>query len=60
MSITLQFIDAEWNLHNVPIAFANIIGPHTAEAVGHLIADKLSLFLGMSLSPFPDILMINS
>lgn len=47
MSITLQFIDAEWNLYNVPIAFTDITGPHTAEAVGHLIANKLSPFLGM-------------
>jgi hypothetical protein len=44
VGITFQFIDGEWTLHNLPIAFCPVVGPHTAEAVGNLIADQLGNF----------------
>ena len=31
-------------MHNLPIAFCPVVGPHTAEAVGSLIADQLGNF----------------
>ncbi len=43
----MQSIDDDWHLHNLPIAFAPITGPHTAEAVGTLVASLLTPFLGM-------------
>lgn len=43
----MQSIDDDWNLHNLPVAFAPITGPHTAEAVGTLVASLLAPFLGM-------------
>jgi hypothetical protein len=43
----MQSIDDDWNLHNLPVAFAPITGPHTAEAVGTLVASLLTPFLGM-------------
>ncbi len=43
----MQSIDDDWHLHNLPIAFALITGPHTAEAVGTLVASLLTPFLGM-------------
>jgi hypothetical protein len=43
----MQSIDNDWNLHNLPVAFAPITGPHTAEAVGTLVASLLTPFLGM-------------
>ena len=42
----MQSIDDDWNLHNLPVAFAPITGPHTAEAVGTLVASLLAPFLG--------------
>lgn len=47
MGVTMQSIDDDWSLHNLPIAFAPITGPHTAEAVGTLVASLLTPFLGM-------------
>lgn len=46
MAITVQFIDEDWKLLNIPVAFVNITGPHTAKAIGEVVADKLSYFLG--------------
>jgi hypothetical protein len=46
VAITVQFIDEDWKLHNIPVAFVNITGPHTAKAIGEIVADKLSYFLG--------------
>lgn len=50
VAITLQYIDNDWKLRNVPIAFTSINGPHTAKAVGEIVADKLSSVLGMNIS----------
>lgn len=46
VAITVQFIDNDWKLRNIPVAFAHITGPHTAKAIGEIVADKLSFFLG--------------
>ena len=43
----MQGIDSNWNLWNLPVAFAPIHGAHTAEAVGKLIAGALTPFLGI-------------
>ena len=48
MAVTLQGIDSNWTLFNLPIAFTPIYGPHTAEAVGKLIASALTPFLGIA------------
>jgi hypothetical protein len=42
LSITIHFINEDWNLISFPIAFRKVVGPHTAEAaVGNLVADLL-------------------
>jgi hypothetical protein len=46
VAITVQFIDEDWKLRNIPVAFVNVTGPHTAKAIGEIVADKLSYFLG--------------
>jgi hypothetical protein len=51
ISITIHFIDDEWNLIYFPIAFQKIVGPHTAEAIGNLVADLLKPLLDNN-SPF--------
>jgi hypothetical protein len=48
VAVTLQGIDSNWALFNLPVAFTPIQGPHTAEAVGNLIANALSPFLGIT------------
>lgn len=47
VGVTMQSIDRDWKLCNLPVAFAPITGPHTAEAVGTMIASLLTPFLGM-------------
>lgn len=50
IAITLQFIDNEWRLWNIPLAFTEVVGPHTKEAIGSLIAQVLSFYLGFILN----------
>jgi hypothetical protein len=50
IAITLQFIDNEWRLWNIPLAFTEVVGPHTKEAIGSLIAQVLSFYLGVNLN----------
>lgn len=47
MGITLQFVSDDWKLMNLPVAFTLVTGSHTAEALGGLVADTLSNFLGL-------------
>jgi hypothetical protein len=42
----MQGIDSSWTLFNLPVAFTPVTGPHTAEAVGKLIASAVTPFLG--------------
>ena len=46
LSITIHFINSDWKLISYPVAFAKVVGPHTAEAIGHLVGDLLSPYLG--------------
>jgi hypothetical protein len=52
VAISLHFIDESWILRSPLIAFKQIIGPHTADAVGSLCADVLKDFLGDGVTPF--------
>ncbi len=47
VAVTVQFIDPLWKLHNVPVGFVQIVGPHTNEAVGRMIHEILQPFLGV-------------
>jgi hypothetical protein len=47
VAVTVQFIDSLWKLHNVPVGFVQIVGPHTNEAVGRMIHEILQPFLGV-------------
>jgi hypothetical protein len=49
LGVTLQIVNEDWSLWNLPIAFVPVLGSHTAEAVGNLIADVVAPFLGTSL-----------
>lgn len=54
---TLQFIDKEWKLWNLPIGFKQILGSHTAMAVGKQVAEMIRPFIGLLLSSvFPGFL----
>ena len=46
VGVTIQFVDANWKLWNVPVGFEQIIGTHSNEAVGNLITQILKPFLG--------------
>jgi hypothetical protein len=46
VGITAQFVDSQWVLHNLPVGFVQIIGPHTNQLVGKLIHETLQPFLG--------------
>jgi hypothetical protein len=52
VAVTIQFIDGNWSLCNVPVGFRQILGRHSAEAVGNLVADIISPFLGEHKFPF--------
>jgi len=56
LAVTLQIVDEDWHLWNLPIAFVPIFGPHTAEAVGNLIGDVLIPFLGKGFKPFAGVI----
>jgi len=56
VGITLQFIDDEWKLWNIPLGFPQIIGRHTAVAVGSVIADVLQFYLGEGCTPFAGVI----
>jgi len=51
VAVTVQFIDPLWKLHNVPVGFVQIVGPHTNEAVGRMIHEILQPFLGPGVKP---------
>lgn len=44
--MTLQAIDDNWKLWNLPVAFKLIEGPHTAEAIGALVGELIQPYLG--------------
>jgi hypothetical protein len=44
--VTLQAIDDNWKLWNLPVAFKLIEGPHTAEAIGALVGELIQPYLG--------------
>ena len=46
VAVTVHYINDEWKLQNFPIGFKMIVGPHTNEAVGALVAEVLKPFLG--------------
>jgi hypothetical protein len=52
VSVTVHFINDDWKLINFPIAFHKIVGSHTAEAIGYLVGDLLSSYLGKGAFPF--------
>jgi len=56
VAVTLQGIDSNWNLFNLPIAFMPIYGSHTAESVGKLIANVLTPFLGPTFKPYAGVI----
>ena len=45
LAITVQYI-YDWELFHFPIAFSHVIGAHTAQAIGHKVADLIVPFLG--------------
>ena len=47
MAVTLHFITENWEYNQYPIGFRQIIGQHTALAVGNFVANVLLPFLGM-------------
>lgn len=46
LGVTLQIVNEDWSLWNLPIGFVPVLGSHTAEAVGNLIAEVVAPFLG--------------
>lgn len=52
----MQFVNEDWSLWNLPIGFVPVLGSHTAEAVGNLIAEVVAPFLGTFLCT---LLMLN-
>jgi hypothetical protein len=52
VAISFHFIDDNWNLCSPLIAFKQIIGSHTAEAVGGICAAVLQDFLADDVNPF--------
>jgi hypothetical protein len=44
--VTLQAIDDNWKLWNLPVAFKLVEGPHTAEAIGTLVGELIQPYLG--------------
>ena len=52
VAVTFQFINEEWQLVTIPIALRHILGQHTKQAVGKLIAECLQPYLGEGVFPF--------
>lgn len=56
VSVTVQFIDRDWKLKNLPVAYKKIIGSHTAQSVGNFVADCLKPCLGNGQTPFAGVI----
>jgi len=46
LSVALHYIDDDWLLHCLLICCEHVLGPHSKDIIGKLVAEKLTPFLG--------------